>query len=240
MVDRRCLRANFIIEIRPVERGFEHGSIVHSQIFLDIVLHFRRCCGRKGYQRLLSYFVYDRTDAPVFRAKVVPPFRYAMSLVDGIERDGNCLEKFDIVLFCQRFRSYIEQFRASRGYITLHLIDGRFGQGGIQEVGHMVAVAYIAHRIDLIFHQGNQWRDYNRRTTKHQSRKLIAQRLSATCRHNDKCVAPVEQIKYYLLLVSFEFIETEMMFQRLGKCAGFRIDAVSALHGKGRLVKGEY
>ncbi len=99
---------------------------------------------------------------------------------------------------------------------------------------------YIAHRIDLIFHQGNQWRDYNRRTTASIRGGLMAQRLSATCRHNDKCVAPVEQIK----VLSAPGFPLRFIRNRNDVSAppeevcGFGIDAVSALHGKGRLVKG--
>ena len=114
-------------------------------------------------------------------------------------------------------------------------------KGGIQEVCHMVAISYIAHRIDLIFHQGNQWRDYNRRTTE-ASGGLMAQRLSATCRHNDKCVAPVEQIKV-LSAPGFplRFIETEMMFQRLRKkCAALGLIRSVLCMVRGDWLKEEY
>ncbi len=85
----RCLGPYLIVEVGAVERRFEDGGICHGEVFLDVVLHLGGGGGRKSYHRAGAYLCDDRTDAPVFRSEIVAPLRYAVRLVDGIERYGN-------------------------------------------------------------------------------------------------------------------------------------------------------
>ena len=95
------LCAYLIIKIRTVERGFENLCIHHPQIFLDIVLYLRCCCCSKRNQGSFPYFVNDRTNSPILRTEVMPPFGNTMSFVYRIERDFHRTQKIYVFFLCQ-------------------------------------------------------------------------------------------------------------------------------------------
>ena len=68
-------------------------------------------------------------------------------------------------------------------------------------------------RIHLIFHQCYERRNHYRRAGQQKRRQLIAERLSSTCRHNDKSVFPVKQMSYNFLLVTLESSVSEEFLQ---------------------------
>ena len=101
------LRTYLIIKVRTVERRFEDLSIHHSQIFLDIMLHLRcRRCGKRN-QRSFTYFIDNRANPPVFRSKVMAPFRNTVSFIHCIERNLYRTQKLYVFFFRQRLRRYI-------------------------------------------------------------------------------------------------------------------------------------
>jgi len=113
---------------------------------------------------MLADFVDYGADAAVFRPEIVAPLRNAVGFVDGIERDGNCLEKFNVFLFRQRFGRHIEQFGLARQDVGFHLIDGAAVERRIQKVSDSVVGREIAHCVDLVFHQGDERRNHYRCT----------------------------------------------------------------------------
>ena len=100
-------RAYLIIQVRTVERWLENLCIHHSQILLDIVLHLWRCRCSKCYQRSLSDLVDDRTNPPIFRPEVMPPFGNTVSLVYRVKRNFHRAQKIYVLFLCQRLRSHI-------------------------------------------------------------------------------------------------------------------------------------
>ena len=107
------LFADFIIEIRPVERRLEHPGLCHSQILLDIALDLGSGGGGERYHRRLSDLRHYLVYAAVFRTEVVAPFGDAVRLVYRVEgyRDG--LEHRDVLFFGERFGRHVEQFGAA-------------------------------------------------------------------------------------------------------------------------------
>ena len=83
-----------------------------------------------------------------------------------------------------------------------------------------VVLAEMPHGIHLILHQGNQRGDYDCRSLHHQCRQLVAHAFSASCGHDHKGVATVQQITDNCLLVAFEAVKTEVSFQRLAEIWG--------------------
>ncbi len=107
------LQSDLVEKILSVERRFEDRGIIHGEVFLYIVLHFRSGRGRERNHGTGADFVDYRADPTVFRPEIMPPFRYTVSLVNCIEGNANCFEKFYIFFFCKRFRSDIEQLSRS-------------------------------------------------------------------------------------------------------------------------------
>ena len=76
-----------------------------------------------------------------------------------------------------------------------------------------VIVRQLTDGIHLVFHQSNQRRDHYGRAFANQRRQLIAERLAAASRHEDKGVLPIKQVTDDGFLVSLEGIEAEVMLQ---------------------------
>ena len=163
------LRTYLIIKVRTIERRLEHLCFHHTQILLDIVLHLR--CGgcSQCNERSFPDFIDNRTNTAIFRSEVMSPFRNTMGLIYGIERNLNRFQELHILFFCQRLRSYIQQFRPPGKDIGLHLVYRTLVKGRIDEMSYSILLAEITHRIDLILHQGNQRRNHNGRAV-HQQR----------------------------------------------------------------------
>ena len=166
---------------------------------------------------MLADFVDYGADAAVFRPEIVAPLRNAVGFVDGIERDGNCLEKFNVFLFRQRFGRHIEQFGLARQDVGFHLIDGAAVERRIQKVSDSVVGREVAHCVDLVFHQGDERRNHDRCALHEQGGQLIAERFSAAGGHEHEHVVSSHQRKDNLFLVSFESIETKVFFKCLGE-----------------------
>ena len=144
-----------------------------------------------------------------------------MGFVDGVERNGNCFKEFDILVFCERFRGYIQHFGLAGDDIGLDKVNSAFRQGRIQEVGHAVVLAEVTHGVHLILHQGDEGRDYDCRSFAHKGGQLIAKRLAPSGGHDYESVAPAEQAEHDRFLIAFEGVESEVLFQgfdKLGRC----------------------
>lgn len=93
-----CLWANLIIKVGPIEGTFEFRCIQDAQALLDVDTHFvGSCCCQCNYWRIAN-FVYDWADFPVFWPEIMAPFRYAMCLIYGIERNRYMLQKRNVVV----------------------------------------------------------------------------------------------------------------------------------------------
>jgi hypothetical protein len=56
----------------------------------------------------------------------------------------------------------------------------------------------------LIFHQGNQRRDHQSRSTQRNRRQLVAERLAKACRHHQEQIPPVNSSSANRLLIRSE------------------------------------
>ena len=138
------------------------------------------------------------------------PFRNTMSFINGIEGNLDGLQEIHIILFCQRLRSYIEEFGLSRQDIFLHLFYCRFVEGRVQIMCHTIIFTETIDDIYLIFHQCYQWRNDNGRSLHDEGRQLITQTLSTSSRHKHKCIMTTHQISDDSFLLAFKLIKTEI------------------------------
>ena len=209
------LRTYFVIQVRTVKTALEYSRIRHAQVLLNIFLHLRRCrCRQRDYRRLADT-LYHTADLTVLRTEIMTPFRYTMCLIYRIERDLNALQKVHVLAFVQTLRRQVQQLRLACQHVLLDRIDLAATQTRVDEVRHTIFLRVITHRIHLIFHQRNQRRDHNRHTVHHQRRQLVAQTLTATCRHQHKRVLAVNNVLDDRFLIPLEQVETKVVLQRL-------------------------
>ena len=80
-------------------------------------------------------------------------------------------------------------------------------------MGYAIFLAEVAHRVDLIFHQGNQRRYYNSRSLHQQRGQLVTQRFSAASGHQHKGVVASQQVFDNSFLISLKSVEPEVFLQ---------------------------
>ena len=208
-----ALGANFVVEIRAVERRAEDGCIGHTEVLLDIHLHLGRCGGRQGDERSVTDFVDDGANTAILGAEIVAPLRDTVCLIDGVERYFDFAQEGDIILLRERLGGEVEQFGLSIQHILTHLLHGRLVERRIQKVGDARILGEGTHRIDLILHQGNQGRDNDSHTLHDEGGQLVAERFTSAGRHEDKGVPTGKHVVDDSLLISFEGRKPEVFLQ---------------------------
>src|SRR3989338_8164052 len=145
----------------------------------------------------------------------MPPFGYAVCLVNGKKRDGNVFQYIQEIRHGKTFRRYVEQFYL----ITLqHLVKVRHFLI-IQRTIHISRGYSVCPRsVNLVFHQGDKRADDNSGAAHYLCRKLIAERLSAACGHYGKNILLIQNALDYLLLIRTECIKAEDGFQGVYDC----------------------
>ena len=143
------------------------------------------------------------------------PFGNAMGLVDGDKTDAHRLQEFDVFCLGQAFRRHVQQLGPALSHIHLHPLCLRTSQGRIQEMGHSLVLVVSANCVDLILHECNERTDHKGHTIHHECGQLVAHRLASTRGHDDKGVPSVKHTLDGLLLLTLEFVESKIRFQRL-------------------------
>ena len=141
------------------------------------------------------------------------PFRYAVRLVNGVERDLDLAQEGYVVLLRERLRCKIEQLGLSGKHVVAHLLYGCLVERGVEEVGNARICRERTHRIDLVFHQCDEGRYDDGHTVHEQCRQLIAQRLSAARRHQHEGILAGQNVAYDSLLIPLKRREAEILFQ---------------------------
>jgi hypothetical protein len=139
-----------------------------------------------------------------------------VGLINGEKRNGNILQALDEVITYQSLRGDIEKIQIARMEHREHAAGLGCLQGGVVK-GCLYAAGLEG--IDLILHQGNERGDDNPNPRTMEGGNLIAQRFSASRRHEDKGVlAPDETLDDLLLLGAIGFVTEYPLktFQRIG------------------------
>ena len=112
LIDILVFLADFIIEVRAVERRNEHFGLFHAEVLLDIALHLGGGGGsQRNHGHIFAYLLDNLADVSILRTEVMPPFRNTVCLVDGVKRDVDILEKVHVLFLGQGFGRDIQQFR---------------------------------------------------------------------------------------------------------------------------------
>ena len=147
------------------------------------------------------------------KSEVVSPFRDAMRFVDGIERNLDGFQKFDVFFLGQLLRRNVKKFGAAAHNVRLDLIDRRFAERGVDVVRNSVVGAGLSHRIDLIFHQGDERRNHDGYALEHEGGQLVAERFSAPSGHEHKNIVAFKQRTDDFRLLMLESVKSEVLLQ---------------------------
>ena len=123
------------------------------------------------------------------------------------------MEELDGVLAAQRFGGDIKEFGAAKEQVFLDLVGLRFGERGVEKMGHTLLARSIADGIHLVFHQRDEGRNHDGSTLANHSRELIAERFTAASGHDDKSILTIQNRLDDSFLVAFETIETKYFLQ---------------------------
>ena len=75
--------------------------------------------------------------------------------------------------------------------------------------------AEVADHVDLVLHQGDEWRNDDGRAFRHQCGQLVAKRLAASRGHQYEGVIAAKDAFDDFFLVAFELVEAENILQQL-------------------------
>ena len=118
LVDVVRLLSHLIIKVSAVERALELLRVGYAQTLLYVHAHLVGGCSRERYDRSCANLVYRRAYVAIFGAEVVTPLRYAVRLVDGVERNLERTEELQVVLFVERLRRPMTIIRFTRSMAT--------------------------------------------------------------------------------------------------------------------------
>ena len=185
---RVLLVDDFVADVRAIETRDELRRAGKPEAIDDLLAG--EFIGRGGQRdaRHIGKALGDDRQADIFGAKIVPPLRHAMRLVDRKQGDPGAAEQIEAARRHQPFRRDVEQ-------IEIAGEQPRLDRGSLVErqrrIQHRRLDAGLVQAGDLVAHQRDQRRDHDAAASSQQGRQLIAQRLAAAGRHQHQAIAAV-------------------------------------------------
>ncbi len=81
-----------VADVRPVEAGDETGGAVQAEALADVPARLRIGGGGQGEERHRRKELAQAAELEILGAKIVPPLRDAVRLVDGEQRHRHLLQ----------------------------------------------------------------------------------------------------------------------------------------------------
>ena len=175
----------------------------------DIAQHLGRGGGRQRQHPLGPAELGEAGQPQIIGPEVVAPFRDAMGLIDGEQRDRRPLDRLAEPLVDEPFRGDVQQLQPARADLVHHgavfvQVERRIEPPGRDAAGRQ--------GVDLVLHQGDQRRDDQRQARQHQGRKLVAERLAAAGGKDGRRRPAGQQVPNCVLLAGLELREPESVF----------------------------
>ena len=155
--------------------------------------------------------VSQRLEVAVVGPEVVAPLRNAVGFVDGDKARLYGVQKVNEPWYHQAFRRDVEDVQAAVICVHLHAADFGLRHGAVDESG---PDALGPERVDLVFHQGDQRRDYQGYAVEQHRRKLVADGLATARRHEHQRIAPGEHVPDDVFLVGQKSIVPKALFEQ--------------------------
>ena len=211
---RVVLCANAITNIRPVEAGDENPGPVQTELPDDIVSSDLVGGRRERHTRHGTEPIGQRGKLSVLRTEVVTPLTDTVRFIDRKKRDFLTIELIQETFGKKPFGRNVQK-------VELAPFDGPPGVGGFSstEVGSVgdSTHTHLVQLRDLVLHERNQGRYHNAHARTAKGRHLITNRLAATGRHQDQCIAGIGNMPDDLCLEADEVRMAKYAGQRLAR-----------------------
>src|SRR5262249_47301870 len=155
----------------------------------------------------------------VMRAEIVAPMADAMRLVNHHERDLGLPDEPLEPRRIATLRRDINQLVQPAFYVAEAPPHFRRGKRAVQISD--VFKAAPRHRVNLVLHQRDQRRNYQRQSAYQLSRQLVTKGFAEAGRQHRERVATSQRVFNHLTLVRAELLETEKFAQRAFKFVYF-------------------
>ena len=208
------LRRHPVLDVGAVKAADERARLVHGQLAQNVVAGLLIGGGRECDHGHLRVALFQLTQLHIFRTKVVAPLGDAVRLVNGEQGDLQGVQQAQEgpISRKQTLGGEVEQIQLSGSELVKHqalLI-------GVQRaVEKGSAYPVQAQGVDLVFHQSDQRGYHNGRALHGERRKLVAQGLSAACRHEHKGVFATEQMFHHRFLGGSKGREPEGLLKQV-------------------------
>ena len=188
-----------IPDVGAVDAGHEHPRRPQLQPLDDLGARLPVGGGGERNARHPGEPLVQHRELDVLRAKIVPPLRHAVRLVDGEQRQRALLEQRQATLGKQPLGGHVHQVQLATPHRSLDVGGLRRAQRGVEVCR---AHAEFGERRHLIVHEGDERRHHHAHTVAQQRRNLVAQRLAAAGGHQHQRVAAIGDVRYHVGLVT--------------------------------------
>ena len=173
-------------QVRAVEARHHHLGRAHLQGAQDVLADAGGRRGRKGEYGRVPEVPHGAWQEQVVRPEVVAPLRDAVGLVHHEKADAGAPERQHELQGPQTLGGDVEHLHFARANPPLDLPALLGREPGVERSGARDRA--LQQGVDLVFHQRDQGRHYDRQALLHQRRHLVAQALAAPRRHHGEGV----------------------------------------------------
>ena len=197
-------------QIRPIKTRADGAAGVDVEEAADIAQHLGRGGGRQRQHPLGPAKLGEAGQPQIIGPEVVAPFRNAVGLIDGEQRDRRPLDHLAETLVDEPFGGDVQQPQPARADLVHHgavfvQVEGRIEPPRRDAAGRQ--------GVDLVLHQGDQRRDDQRQARQHQGRQLVAERFAAAGGKDGRRRFAGQQMPDHLALSRFEVGKAEVLTQ---------------------------
>ena len=156
----RSTRRHAQVQVFPAKGSLHMPLARDAERLANIPRHLRRRRGREREHRLQRQLLRHAREAQILGAKIVPPFRNAVRLINRQQRDFHPPQSLGKRLAREPLRRDVEQLQLPLAQVRIHPLRLLRREAGVESRRRDPA---RPQRIDLIFHQRDERRNDQRR-----------------------------------------------------------------------------
>ena len=203
--------AHDIREVGPLETAPQQQPFPEAELVHDVLRHLRRSRGREGDHRHVHQFA-QRADFQIIRAEIIAPLRDAVRLVHDDVAEGQDLQVRLEQRRAQALRRDVQELEIPVGSVVERSVHLPPVHAGVDGQGADAPGGEVLH---LVFHQGDQRRDHERKPFLHQGGHLEAHRFAPARGQDGQHVATLGRRRNDLFLHRPEGFVAPILLQYL-------------------------
>ena len=213
---RLHLVTDLVVEVGPVEGGFEDLRAGDAEVLQDVALDLRGSRGGQGDDGRTAYGLHQGADAAVLRTEIVSPLGDAVGLVHGVEGYLHAPQKVHVLVLGEGLRRHVEDLGLAGQQVGADLLHLHPVERRIEEMCHAAGARVEApEKVHLVLHQRDERGDDYGSPLHHERRELVAQRLATSRGHQYEGVTSSDQMHDDIFLIGLERVVAEEFLQRI-------------------------